>query len=335
MKQCTIKDVAKSAGVSYSTVSRALNDSPLIPEKTKTHVQEIAKQMGFVFNENARSLITKKSHCIAVVLPEHFESINVNVYHSRLLSTIREEMERHGFDLLLTYQTNHYDQTNSIQRLVTQNRIDGVLFLAEDPLKITLSVLKESELPAVFVHYPPSSRIDGFDCVYSDNRRGGEIAASYLLSKGYRDFLVIGSEEYHREFELRKEGFLSILEKEHVDATTFNTTTDFFQASEFAMAHLDIFHKGLSVFATNDLMALGIISALEKTGYRIPEDIAVMGYDDSEFCEYSSPPLSTIHQAREDIAFVSCRCLLSRMEEGKRKVIRKGIEPMLVVRSST
>lgn len=337
-QRTTIKDVAREAGVSYSTVSRALNDSSLIPEKTKKHVREVALRMGFVFNESARSLITRRSHMVAAVLPDHYESASVNIYHSRLVNLMRTELEKHGFDLILVNQRSSYDGTDSVRRLISQKKVDGILLLCEIPESETTASLRESGMPCVFVHYPPTDGIAGFDCVYSDNRLGGQRAAEYLLSRGCRDFLLVSSAAKHEEFSLREEGFLAVLAKAGCRADILSGEPDFHSARALASQNLSLFRKGNAVFAINDQMILGILSALAEKGRAFPRDNALMGYDDSEFCEYANPPVSTVHQGREEIAALSCRVLLSRMEkprgEDEPPVVR-GIAPRVVQRSTT
>jgi LacI family transcriptional regulator len=335
MKKVTIKDVAKVAGVSFSTVSRCLNDSPLVTEQTKRNVKRIAKEMGFEFNSIARSLITQKSHTVALVLPENFQSINVNAYHSRLINDIKGNLGESGLDLLLTDQMRKENGENNIIRLVTTCKVDGLLFLTEVVKKETLACINEWDFPAVFLHYPPESALLSYDCIYSNNRKGGELAADFLLSKGHRRFFVLGSEEYHLEFDLRVQGFLSRVGDA---AVVMSCESDFHQAEAFVADNLKTFRTVDAVFCINDLMALGVMRALETADVRVPQDVSVCGYDDSEFCEYAMPSLTTLHQGREDIAFLAYQRLLARMaEERGRRVppLQMSIDPSLVVRSST
>ena len=336
----TIKDIAALAGVSYSTVSRCLNDSPLVSDKTKKKVNEIAKNLDFEFNANARGLITSTANAVGIVLPEGFSQVNVNAYHGLLLNSLRNSLEKRDVDLIVTYQTNHFTNQNNIIRLVNRKKIDGLILLIEDPSLETLSFIKSRDFPSVFVHYPPSRKIDNFDVVYTDHFVGGQIVAKHLFEKGHKDFTVFSVEEYHKEFKLREEGFCQEIYKLGGTINNLKTKLDYWSAKKCCEDNLDSIKKTTAIFGLNDLIALGVMRALKNENINIPSDIAIVGYDNSEFSEYSNPSLTTIHQPREELALFSLERLFSQINKEfdndniklKKKI---SIQPVLIERDST
>lgn len=336
----TIKDIAVIAGVSYSTVSRCLNDSPLVSEKTKKKVNEIANDLDFEFNANARGLITSKANAVGIVLPEGFSQVNVNAYHGLLLNSLRNSLEKRDVDLIITYQTNHFTNQNNILRLVNRKKVDGLILLIEDPNDETLNFLKKREFPSVFVHYPPTRKIDDFDVVYTDHYTGGILVAKHLLSKGHTNFTVMCVREYHKEFKLREQGFCDEVKKNGGTINKLITDLDYWSAKKCCEDNLDSILKTSAIFGLNDLIALGAMRALKNNQINIPKDISLVGYDNSEFSEYANPSLTTIHQPREELAVFSLERLFSQINiefENENVKLKKkiSIEPVLIERDSS
>jgi LacI family transcriptional regulator len=337
--QVTIKDIAEIAGVSFSTVSRCLNDSPLVSDATKQKVAQIAQEMGFEFNASARGLITSQVGTVAIVLPEQYTRISVNVYHGMLMNSLRTSLEKLDVDLIVTYHKNHYTGGNNITRLVTRRKIDGLIILMEDMDDQTLEFLKSRSIPFVFSHYPPTDSIKDQDVIYTDHYAGGKMVAEYLLLRGHRAFSLLAVDEPHLEFKLREEGFTDAIEKAGGTVHRYLCGFDFLPAKDLVTGELPGILQTSALFCMNDLMALGAMRALQDAGVSIPGEIAVVGYDDSEFGRYARPQLTTVHQPKEELAVLSCDRLFYQMEkqrtdrEIKKKLI--SIQPVLVEREST
>jgi LacI family transcriptional regulator len=337
--QVTIKDIAEIAGVSFSTVSRSLNDSSQVSEKTKKRICQIAEDLGFEFNAGARSMITSRSGTVGIVLPEQYTLVNVNVYHGMLMNSLRTYLEKADMDLIVTYQKNHFSGQNNIKRLITRKKVDGLILLEEYIAPETLEFLLARSFPFVCTHYPPVEVTEDQDVVFTDHYVGGRLVAEHLLHAGRRSFLLLAVETFHQEFELRERGFVDTVEKAgfQVDRITSNSIFD--DAKVVMREHLDLVKAKDALFAINDLMALGAIRTLKDEGVRVPEDIAIVGYDDSEFARYSSPSLTSIHQPREELAHISCDRLFLQMERQKseEEYLKKriSIQPVLIKRESS
>lgn len=334
----TIKDIARIAGVSFSTVSRCLNDSPLVKTETKKKVVAIAEQVGFEFNASARGLITNESGTVGIILPEQYTEVAVNVYHGMLMNDLRTSLEKADVDLLVTYQNNHYTGKNNIKRLVTRRKIDGLIVLVADLNEESLDFLKSHNLPLVFSHYPPSDNIKDQDVVYTDHIAGGRLAAEHLLERGCRRFTLLMVKDGHQEFFLRGKGFAEAVEPQGTQITEYFCGNNFESAYTTVVENIGMIKKSDAIFAANDLMALGAMKALQDYGLKVPDDVAVVGYDDSEFGRYSSPTLTSIHQPREELATISCERLFSQIEKRKsgEEVSKRliSIQPELIARES-
>ena len=337
--QVTIKDIAEIAGVSFSTVSRCLNDSPLVKDETKKKVAEIAEKMGFEFNSSARGLITSEVGTVGIILPEQYTKISVNVYHGMLMNSLRTSLEKSDVDLIVTYQKNHFTGKNNVHRLVTRRKIDGLIILVEDIEQETLDFLISRHVPFVCTHYPPAANIKNQDVIYTDHQAGGRMVAEHLLERGRKSFILFCSETYHLEFSLREKGFIGEIESAGLPVKSIYSETDFDSAYRKTNECIESFMKVDGIFAMNDLMALGAIKALKEAGIRVPEDISVVGYDDSEFGRYASPPLTSVHQPKEELAVLSCERLFFQMEKKKagKEILKKliSIQPVLVARGSS
>ncbi len=337
--QVTIKDIAEIAGVSFSTVSRCLNDSPLVSDKTKQKVSQIAGDLGFEFNSSARGLITSQVGTVGIVLPEQFTEVSVNVYHGMLMNSLRTSLEKSDVDLIVTYQKNHFNGKNNITRLVTRRKVDGLILLVEDIDKETLEFLKNHQVPFVCTHYPPASNIKDQDVIYTDHSAGGKLVAEHLLGRNRKSFGMFPVQTPHLEFKLRARGYREVLEKAGYRVSNFPCDSTVESAYEMVKENMAEIVKCDALFAMNDLMAIGAIRAIQENALSVPEDIAVVGYDDSEHGRYIKPMLTSIHQPKEELAVLSCQRLFYQMDKQKagltikKKLIR--IQPELVIRYSS
>ncbi len=340
----TIKDIAKIAGVSHSTVSRSLNDSPLISEKTKNRIKQIAKDLDFQFNANARSLNTKKTGTIGIIYPEQMEEFRVNLYHSSLLSDIRYSLERGNLDSIVTFPRNRFTKESNIKKLINQKKIDGLIIIYADISKEELEFIKEAGIPHIFLHYIPTlDAEDKIELIATDHYFGGKIAAEHLLELGHRKILCLTA-DYSiggQEFLQRTEGYRSALVEKGVEVDEkliIDGNFTFESAYKIVLENKNLFESVTAVFAQNDLMALGVIRGLNEIGFSVPEDISVIGYDDSEMGMYFKPKLTTVHQPREELSKIACEYLIEVLNKKSVYIetpVYKFVKPTLVIREST
>jgi len=315
-KEMTLRDVANAAGVSMATVSRSLNDSSLIPEKTRRRVRTIADRLGFEFNAQARSLITRRVGTIGIILPPDFDRFGVNLYHGTLHNALRSVLECNDIDLIVAFLTNHFSGRNNVRKLVSSQKVDGLIIVQPVFEQELIDFLRSKEIPFVFSHYPPPEDCpDDVDVIYPDNELGGMLAAKHLAAIGRTRILCIGAKggrPHHREWDLRLAGVQRGLDEAGIalregDLLRGDMTME--SGYDLVAGKADL--RGYDgIVALNDLMAIGAINAIREIGLRIPQDIAVVGYDDTDLASCMRPSLTTIHQPREELSLVTCERLL-------------------------
>ncbi|OQY34359.1 MAG: LacI family transcriptional regulator [Spirochaetaceae bacterium 4572_59] len=337
--QVTIKDIAEIAGVSFSTVSRSLNGSSQVSEKTRKKICQIADDLGFEFNAGARSMITSRAGTVGIILPEQYTQVNVNVYHGMLMNSLRTYLEKADVDLIVSYQENHYSKQNNIRRLISRKKVDGFILLVEQLSSETLEILNSRDFPFVCTHFPPEAEVKDQDVIFSDNYVGGQLVAEHLLEQGKTSFLLLAMEERHTEFELRERGFTETVEKAGYKVCRISSNSTYDDARLKMRENIAEARGSDALFAINDLMALGAMRTLKEEGFNMPGDIAIVGYDDIEFGRYSHPALTSIHQPREELAHISCDRLFMQMEKNKLEegYLKKriSIQPVLIKRESS
>ena len=206
----TISDIAKIAGVNKSTVSRSLNDSPLVAEATKLRIKKIAEDLNFEFNASARSLNTKRTDTIGIIYPEDVEEFEEGVYHTSLLTDIRSSFEKEGFDTIVTYPKNRFTGESNIKKLISRRKIDGFLLICSEIPQEDWDYIKKIDFPVVFLHYKPSERIlNEASFISTDNFYGGRISAEYLVSLGHKKILCLVDVVKNVEYVERLEGYMS------------------------------------------------------------------------------------------------------------------------------
>jgi LacI family transcriptional regulator len=341
----TLRDVARMAGVSMSTVSRSLNRSDLIPEKTRARIRRIADQIGFEFNSHARSLITRKVGTIGLILPPGYESFGVSFYHATLHNALRSVLESNDFDLIVSFLSNRYTGDNNVRRLVGRRKVDGLIIMHPVLEPDMIDFLRSMSVPFVFSHYPPPrGMLPGIDIIYPDNELGGWLAGRHFGGLGRKKVLcIVAGAPPDPEFALRLAGFRRglgecgiRLAREDIltGDLTMNSAYDAVMSRRQGLARYD------GLFALNDLMAMGAMIALRDLGRKVPRDVAVIGYDDTELAESMRPSLTTVHQPREELSLVTCEHLLelirlSRSAGAPPSAKSIALAPRLAVRGST
>lgn len=341
----TIKDIARILGISHSTVSRSLNDSPLVAQATKEKVKKVAEELGFAFNANARSLSTKVIGTIGIIYPENYGEFGPGLFYGSLLEELRDTLEKAGLDTIVSFMYNQYTNKNNIKRLIVTKKIDGLIIVSPDINYITedvLNYMEASKVPYVFLHHnhilPKSSNGDIF---YTDNFLGGYLAVEHLIKIGHKNIMTITSHANSREFNERTRGYLEALNsyglqenKEYI----FYGDSDINSGYNIVSENLEFIKTNniTAIFAQADLMAIGCMEAFKEYRILVPDDISIVGFDDLDLIMSFKPHLTTIHQPREELAILSCERLIQLINYmGKKKKVDVMLKPKLIVRDST
>lgn len=307
----TMADLAVLAGVSKITVSRALGEGGLVNPETRAHIRALAEQHGYTLNVNARNLRLRRSHTVAVVVemtPSPSRPIS-GPYPMEILGGISHELTSVGYSVLLT--TRQAPMTPALQAA------DGLILLGQGAHDEAVHVLDRWQLPMVV--WGARRAQDRHIFVGSDNREGGARAAERFVSIGRRHPAFLGNVD-HMEIAARAAGFGEALAVHGIKHTLLRREAFTMAAGAEAMQTLLADRKAPRIdalFACNDLLAMGAIRALTERGLRVPEDVSVIGYDDTPLGANFIPPLTSVHQGWHEGGILLARKVLALID-GKR-----------------
>jgi DNA-binding LacI/PurR family transcriptional regulator len=325
----TLEDIARLANVSKSTVSRALNNSPLISQETRAHVQAIAREQNFCLNVTARNLSLRQSHTVAFVA-EVFSA--EDLFGLELLSGIGNALHALNYELLIIH-VNSRDNAWA-RTYLDSGRVDGFILLTPNHKASRIRALSEMAVPFI-VWGLPGPRFN-YSTVMGDNVAGGMAATQHLIDRGRQRIAFLGGPHDDPEVHHRFQGYASTLQAAGLspDPNRLAYGDWYFESGLVAMRRLLQQAPDLdAVFACSDFMALAAIQVIQESGKRVPEDVAVIGYDDLSVALYNNLPLTTI---RQDIALAGkllAQNLIQYIQTGVVTNVTLPVE--LVVRKST
>jgi len=326
----SIKDIAKEAGVSHSTVSRALANSPLVKEETKRHIRQIAERRGYSPHALARSLVTRRTQTVGIVV-----TTIADPFVSEIVRGIEETGQTRQYSIILCESNAEPERELAAVRALREKRVDGIVVTASRVGDLYMPRLEDFGVPIVLVNNQQTGKY-----VYSigtDDQRGGEIATEHLLSLGHERIAYIASPNNVRSSQARMDGYARALGAHGIalDSSLIISGDGRPAAGMRAAAALvALARRPTALFCYNDMTAIGALRAIKDAGLRIPHDISVVGYDDIPIVEYLEPPLTTIVQRKYDMGCMAMEMLLNLLV-GSQVVRDISIEPTLVVRGST
>ena len=295
-KITNLQELADLAGVSRATASRALNDNPVISSKTRKKLQDLAKKHGYSINQKARDFRLQRTSVIAVVFMLDIESEQhmSDPFFLDMLGGIADALAEHDYDLLLAHAPikNVLDLQDS--RVMRQS--DGIIFVGQGKQHEQLNRLAQEDNRIVVWGYPVPDK--NYVVVGGDNVGGGYAATKHLLELGRRKIAFFGDID-NPENAARHEGYVKALHERGVpikQELEVNVPFDMQGAREVIVEFLDSGNEPDAVVCISDVMALAALSTFQDVGLRVPQDIAVVGYDDISLAAYSSPALTTVRQ---------------------------------------
>lgn len=330
----TIKDVALAAGVSVTTVSRALNGYSDVGEDTRRKIQRVAKELNYRPSAVARSLVMNRTKTIGLLISDMLRNSTAHHFTFEVLRGLHDRLAEHGYDLLLASTSTAQQRLLSYLDFCTERRFDGVIVMGirlDDPYMYEVT---ESSLSSVVIDIPLLSEHCGY--VMTDNVRGSELAVQHLNQRGHTR---IGFVNGYLEAEVsisRLRGYKEALERLRLpfdEALVFEGDFSIASGAEGMRALLGANPDLSAVFFASDLMAIGGLRWALQQGIRVPEDMAIVGFDNIDLAEFVTPGLTTIHQKRYEMG-VAAANLLVNMLKGESPEGRV-LSPEIVVREST
>ncbi|WP_028857025.1 LacI family DNA-binding transcriptional regulator [Psychrilyobacter atlanticus] len=301
----TLKDIAKIAGVSESTVSRCLNDSPLVSKKTMSRVKKIAEEYNFQCNINARNLANKKTKRIGIIFPDGFYKFNMRDFFSSLEEHLLKGVEEQNYEAVVYTLNSRSRVKSNIKRLTNGREVDGLLIACRDIPIEDIEALKRNKIPHTLVYYKPNKYWGPMKLFTNDNVYSGYLATQYLIENGCKKIAVITSDDKQlKNYSQRTIGYLKAIresklkiEKDYI----IKDIMDFKTGERLAFEKVNFFKTIDGVVCQQDKVALGLIKGLIKQGFSIPEDISIIGHDNLEIVDFFDPKLTTVQQPFKNI----------------------------------
>lgn len=307
----TLEAVAALAGVSRGTVSRVINDSPQVSPRAREAVRRAIDELGFVPNRAARSLVTQRTDTIALVVSESEERFFGEPYFAAVVRGISTALNGTGLQLLLAMAQSPADR-EQLEHYLTGQHVDGVLLVSLHGMDTLPGRLEARGVPTVLNGRPLGEPETAY--VDADNAGGARQAVAHLAASGRTRIATITGPRDMTVGLDRLSGWTSGLQDAGLPADLIETGDFSVESGDAAMAALLARAPDLdAVFVASDPMAFGAMRALRAAGRRVPDDVAVVGFDDSPSALHTVPPLTTVHQPVEEIGREMVRLLLTRI----------------------
>jgi DNA-binding LacI/PurR family transcriptional regulator len=333
--RATLEEVAELAGVSRATVSRVINGKPRVSRETRVAVERAATRLGYVPNRAARSLVTRRNDSIGLVIPEPTAQFFNDPFFPRLLKGVTEGLAEPGVQLVLFMPQSSADEARLADYL-SGGHVDGVLIVSLHGLDGLPLGLKRHGIPVVLCGRPMVSA--DLSYVDADNEHGAMQAVAHLVDQGRKVIATVAGPQDMGAGVDRLEGYRRGLRAAGRELSSdLEEVADFtFEGGQASMqALLERRPDVDAVFVTSELMALGAMSVLRAHDRRVPDDVAVVGFDDSPVGLTANPPLSTIRQPTELMGLEMTRLLLRMIASGDHRPQHLILGTELIVRASS
>jgi len=324
--------VAKRSGVSISTVSRVLNNSKPVSPEIRQRVLEAIRETGYRPNLLARGLVLRKTNIIGIIVPDIS-----NAYYSELVKGTEEISNMYNYSILLCNTYGELKKEMEYLNLLTEKQVDGIIFMTTNLTEEHVRWFKENDVKSVFVN----RHIEGMDIPYVsiDNYNAAYDATNYLIELGHEKIAYIGGPLSDEILGMKRfEGYKQALYDAGIDfrQELVRVSKIGIKSGYEAMGDILDVHKDITaVFAANDIMAIGAVNCILDRGYKIPQDISVVGFDDIPFASIIRPALTTIRQPIYDIGAVAARMLIKKLNGEKLDEISVNLPYQLIERDTS
>jgi DNA-binding LacI/PurR family transcriptional regulator len=329
----TLDAVARAAGVSRATASRVFTGSSQVSEEARRAVESAAAELGYVANRAARSLAAGRSESIGVVVLDPAWNVFQDPSFPRLLHGIGAELSEHELQMVLFAPQSEADSMR-LEQYLAGGHVDGVLVVRLDDHEVLPQRLQSRGIPVVLGGRPRRGVDISF--VHVDDHAGARSATEHLVEQGRRRIAHIGGPQHRDHAGDRLQGYREALWNAALRSDLVEHAEPSREGGEMAMARLLNRCEDIdAVFAASDAMAIGAMWVAQALGRRIPEDVAIIGFDDSPLAAATQPPLSSVRQPMEDMGREMTRLVLSMTALSTHGTLQKVLDPTLTVREST
>jgi LacI family transcriptional regulator len=326
----TIKDVAREANVSVATVSRVFNSSGPVSEETRARIQEVAAKLCYSPYGAARSLITSRTSTLGVLLPDLYGE-----FFSEVIRGMDQTAQRNGYQLLVSSWHAAKAEIEAALRAM-RGRVDGLIAMSPHLDAPALVANVPAMLPVVLLNCQVTG--DAYDALTIENQSGAYQMTRHPVALGHRSIAIIRGSQGNYDADERLLGYRAALRDSGIEPRPeWEVPGDFTETSGFQAIErlLSMRDRPTAVFAANDAMAIGALSALRDAGVRVPDHLAVVGFDDIPLARYMNPPLSSVHVAIAELGARAVETLVHAIDHRTEHTRRhQRLETTLVIRRS-
>ncbi|MCF7875461.1 LacI family transcriptional regulator [Candidatus Bipolaricaulota bacterium] len=333
MDRVTMEDIAEKAGVSINTVSRALNDKPDINDQTKKEVLQIAEQLNYQPNRFAKGLRSSKTSTLGVIVADI-----MNPFFSALLKGVEKAAREKGYSIIVQDTDEKFENEQSAIQTILAEQVDGLLITPVQTNQQTINELKHSELPFVLL----GRHFDDLDSHYvvTDDIQGASEATEHLIARGHERIAIINGPTHISSSKERLEGY-----RQTIMAHDLSLRDSFILKDNVTMEDgyrsgkelISASSRPTAVLCYSDFVAMGVIKAARDEGLNIPEELAVVGYDDVLFSTYLEVPLTTVRIPKKELGEKALHALETLIDGGETEnnLQQIKLDTELVIRQST
>ncbi len=335
----TIRDVAKLAGTSVSAVSAVLNNTAgrhiRVSEATRQRILQAAQQLGYAPNPLARSLVTGRTGVLGLVFPYSRAFIDRNPFSDQIMSGVFEEVVNEGYNLMLHTAVGN-DWNAADEKMLIDPRVDGLILVLPNPNSSVIARCEQVRFPAVAVVYATENR--QVCTINADDLHGGYLATRHLIELGHTRIAHLAGDPKVSTAEPRLQGYLKALREANLPVQAewiIQAGFDWKDGYAATRKLLQLPERPTAIFAANDLCAEGAIRALREEDMPVPEEMSVVGYDDTWFATMTNPPLTSVHMPIYEMGKLAAEVLIA-LVEGRDVQQRQFTLPVhLTIRQST
>jgi LacI family transcriptional regulator len=330
MKRATLKEVARLAGVSTATVSNVLNETKFVSEEVKEKVNSAIQELNYETNIVAKSLRVKESRIIGLLISDIS-----NPFFSILVRGIENELAKSNYSILLNNTDSSVEKEDTYLKMLIGKRVDGLIISSAGNTGDYFRSMEKTGVPMVFLNRCPDFLIS--DVIMTNNIKGAYSATEHLIRHGYEKIAIITGPTSISTGKDRLIGYKRALEDysiaesdELVKEGSFNTESGYKKMKEL----MEQDYKPDAVFISNNSMTFGAYKYLKESGHTVPDQVAVIGYDDFDWAEIVEPPITTVRQPAYDLGVHAAKLILARIIKKQVKREMMYMDPTLIIRRS-
>ncbi|NVC27323.1 LacI family DNA-binding transcriptional regulator [Vibrio parahaemolyticus] len=328
----TMKDIAKLAGVSTSTVSHVINKTRFVSEEISERVNNAAKELNYYApSALARSLKVNRTKTIGMLV-----TTSTNPFFGEVVKGVERSCYHKGYSLILCNTEGDNERMRQSINTLLQKRVDGLILMCSSLEGERIDVFERyPDIPVVVMDWGPM--LFTSDKIQDNSLRGGYLAAKYLIDCGHTEIGCITGPLIKHQAQMRYEGYKRAMNEAGLEFYANWIIESDFECEGGYQAFKKMAERGTlpsSIFVSNDMMAMGVINAANELSIKVPDDLSIIGYDDIHIAKFMSPSLTTIHQPKYRLGQAAVETLVRRLDDKSNEAQVVQLEPTLVVRNS-